>query len=57
MTLSDINKAIAKCNPYTQKTKLRYLTGLRRKLERVNKSVNDAMSGNVPDMLKRQSGL
>ncbi len=53
MTLSKLNKAIAKCNPYNQKELRRYLIGLRRRIEKQNQ--DDIKSGNIPAMLRVQA--
>ncbi len=56
MNITELDIAIADCNPYSQKELRRHLVGLRRKLERkINKSLADIAAGNIPEMLKRQS--
>ncbi len=59
MTLTKLNKAIANCNPYSDKELRRYLIGQRRKAEsRIKKSIDDVKTGvNIPYMLKSQSGV
>ncbi len=56
MNIIELDIAIARCNPYDEKELRRYFVGLRRKLERkINKSLSDIATGNIPEMLKRQS--
>jgi len=58
MNMSELNEAIAKLNPYTDKTKLRHLHKQKRQLLRsINQSVVDVTTGNLPAMLQKQSGL
>ena len=55
MNLSDLNTAISKLNPRTQKTRLKYLLWLRKKIEA--QDLKDVETGNVPEIFKRQSGI
>ncbi len=55
MTLSQINKAIAQCNPYNQKELRRYLVGQRRIMLKHERNQADIKSGNIPAMLQVQS--
>ncbi len=56
MNILELDKTIARLNPYNEKELRRYYIGLRRKLERkIDKSLEDIATGNIPEMLKRQS--
>jgi len=58
MNIKQLNEAIARCNPYEQKTKLRHLHKQKRQLlKSINQSVVDVTTGNLPAMLQKQSGL
>ncbi len=57
MNILELNKEIARCDPYTEKSKRRYLVGIRRNMENhINKSIEDIKNNvNIPAMLLRQS--
>ena len=56
MNIIELDLAIANCNPYDDKVLRKHFVTLRRKLERkIDKSLADIASGNLPASLKRQS--